>query len=578
MAQVAPLVANQDLYPIAVLIDELRHDDVQTRLNAVRQLEYIALALGPSRTRGELIPFLMESVDDDDIVLGATAEKMGCMVDAVGGSDWAYILLRPLEDLLMLDEASIREKAQSSILSVQAQMSPKHIEEFSFPVMSRLATNDWFVARVAACSLLGSVCRRVFSEEMIRVFVELCADETPMVRRAAMMAISEMGEVVPQNKLRDILDAFRRLARDDQESVRIVTISAAMNLADKVIKNPQEIYNALFPEIRACLDDPNWRVRVTVAGAIAEIIKNTPVKNHQQTLDMYIKLLGDAEAEVRCLAVSKLSNVSAFKADRSFLTLLNSSFTKLIRDESEAVRAALAETLTKACPVFGASLTADALLPLILKLLRDSSNSVRLKVVSNLEHITCLLKLDEMKPAIIPAIVELASDRQWRVRILVLEYAPGLAKSFGEKIFIEEMLPVVMRWLSDPVFKVREAAAGNLCKLAQQLGPESTVANLVPGIVDLSKNNNYLYRMTSLLAVNSLAQTLPERAVIDKLFPIVKGLVADLVPNVRFNVALTLRILADKVGGKKIYGDEISKLLKQLSADSDKDVKFFASH
>ena len=84
--------------------------------------------------------------------------------------------------------------------------------------------------------------------------------------------------------------------------------------------------------------------------------------------------------------------------------------------------------------------------------------------------------------------------------------------------------------------------------------------------------------MTSLLAVNSLAQTLPERAVIDKLFPIVKGLVADLVPNVRFNVALTLRTLADKVGGKKIYGDEISKLLKQLSADSDKDVKFFASH
>ena len=48
----------QDLYPIAVLIDELKHDDVSVRLAAIRRLSTIALALGPERTRDELIPFL----------------------------------------------------------------------------------------------------------------------------------------------------------------------------------------------------------------------------------------------------------------------------------------------------------------------------------------------------------------------------------------------------------------------------------------------------------------------------------------------------------------------------------------
>jgi serine/threonine-protein phosphatase 2A regulatory subunit A len=48
----------ETLYPVAVLIDELKHDDVTLRLNAVRRLGTIALALGPDRTRDELIPFL----------------------------------------------------------------------------------------------------------------------------------------------------------------------------------------------------------------------------------------------------------------------------------------------------------------------------------------------------------------------------------------------------------------------------------------------------------------------------------------------------------------------------------------
>uniref|UniRef100_A0A914Z1N3 Uncharacterized protein n=1 Tax=Panagrolaimus superbus TaxID=310955 RepID=A0A914Z1N3_9BILA len=47
-----------NLYPIAVLIDELRNEDVQLRLNSIRKLSTIALALGVERTRKELIQFL----------------------------------------------------------------------------------------------------------------------------------------------------------------------------------------------------------------------------------------------------------------------------------------------------------------------------------------------------------------------------------------------------------------------------------------------------------------------------------------------------------------------------------------
>jgi serine/threonine-protein phosphatase 2A regulatory subunit A len=50
--------ADEQLYPIAVLVDELKHEDVILRLNAIRRLSTIACALGPQRTRDELVPFL----------------------------------------------------------------------------------------------------------------------------------------------------------------------------------------------------------------------------------------------------------------------------------------------------------------------------------------------------------------------------------------------------------------------------------------------------------------------------------------------------------------------------------------
>lgn len=56
------------LYPIAVLIDELRNDDVQNRLNSIKKLSTIALALGEERTRTELIPFLTDTIYDEDEV------------------------------------------------------------------------------------------------------------------------------------------------------------------------------------------------------------------------------------------------------------------------------------------------------------------------------------------------------------------------------------------------------------------------------------------------------------------------------------------------------------------------------
>ena len=45
------MVENNQLYPIAVMIDELKSADQKKRISAVKNLNTIAIALGHERTR-----------------------------------------------------------------------------------------------------------------------------------------------------------------------------------------------------------------------------------------------------------------------------------------------------------------------------------------------------------------------------------------------------------------------------------------------------------------------------------------------------------------------------------------------
>jgi serine/threonine-protein phosphatase 2A regulatory subunit A len=111
-AQLHPLPSLVPLCPI----DELKSDDVSLRLTSIRRLSTIALALGPQRTRDELIPFLQDQLDDEDEILLALAEELGAFGEYVGGKEYAHLVLGPLENLAAVEETLVREKVRPSSL------------------------------------------------------------------------------------------------------------------------------------------------------------------------------------------------------------------------------------------------------------------------------------------------------------------------------------------------------------------------------------------------------------------------------------------------------------------------------
>lgn len=211
----------------------------------------IALALGVERTRSELIPFLTDTIYDEDEVLLALAEQLGTFTPLVGGAEHVHCLLPPLESLATVEETIVRDKAVESLRIIAEEHSPADLEAHFVPLVKRLATGDWFTSRTSGCGLFAVAYARVSSNvkgtymenrdryslmggrfeissslrlaDLRSLFRNLCQDDTPMVRRAASGKLGEFAKVVEVEFLKsDLIPMFINLAMDEQASVLLI--------------------------------------------------------------------------------------------------------------------------------------------------------------------------------------------------------------------------------------------------------------------------------------------------------------------------------------------------------------------
>ncbi|EOA12055.1 hypothetical protein CARUB_v100079670mg, partial [Capsella rubella] len=301
---------DEPLYPIAVLIDELKNDDIQLRLNSIRRLSIIARALGEERTRKELIPFLSENNDDDDEVLLAMAEELGVFIPYVGGVEHAHVLLPPLETLSTVEETCVREKAVESLCRIGSQMRETDLVEHFLPLAKRLAAGEWFTARVSACGIFHIAypsAPDLLKAELRSIYSQLCQDDMPMVRRAAATNLGKFAATIDSAHLKtEIMSMFDDLTQDDQDSVRLLAVEGCAALGK--LLEPQDCVTHILPVIVNFSQDKSWRVRYMVANQLYELCEAVgPEPTKTDLVPAYVRLLRDNEAEVRIAAAGKVT-------------------------------------------------------------------------------------------------------------------------------------------------------------------------------------------------------------------------------------------------------------------------------
>ena len=543
---------------ILCLIDELKSEDNTTRIQAIDRLETIAKAIGEERTKEELVPYTAELLDDDnEEVLVAVAKKLGDLSNYLGNSSNLVCLLSPLNILAANEENNVREKAVNSLNMIAEKMSGKVIEESYLPMLNTLATNDWYSARIASCSLFSVIFPKVSEDnqsKLIKLFVELGKDDTPMVRRAAASNMGNMCSIVSNADLGRLLEL---LTTDEHDSVRQNALESIAKVMNK--------YNDLIQLVKKLAKDKSWRVRYTVVEHLHEYLE--PFESASNIVNEVVGLMNDSEPEVKCITLANLVHVIEKLSNDNIEVYILPSFEKLSKDTSQYVRLSLVQAICQTSSFFGVDTSIQKLLPIINSLIKDDSFDVRISFADNMHAFNASLGCEKVLMYSVPLILQMMKDNQWRLRLKVVECLPQVAEMIGINNFNDQITESMAKWIEDSVFAVREATLEAIKQIASLYGEEWLKSRFFSVIQSLVNNPVFVKRMSALSALNKFGEFFGAK----DFYAFVDILSNDPVPNIKFNVAKII-----KNNHKKIKGYSFIKLLEKLKGDNDLDVKYFA--
>ncbi|RCK57849.1 Protein phosphatase PP2A regulatory subunit A [Candida viswanathii] len=615
---------NDDLYPLALLMDELKHDDVSNRVEAMQKLDTIAIALGPERTRKELLPFLNDvAQDDEEEVFTVLASKLGDFIPLIGGHEYNEPLITILTILASMEEPLVRDRAIESLNKISLELTKEELTGIFLNLIQNLSQGNWFLKKIAACGLYQAVIIKVDAatrQNLLKLYLKLVTDDYPMVRRASATNLPRLIDLLTEftennpndvNKVTNedweiISKMFQHLITDDQDSVKFLSVDVLISILEFFQKINEYSFNSDFlSSALKLIKDESWRVRYTAADRYSKIARNFTHNELDlfQLIDPFISLMKDHEGEVRKAVAKQLpvfcQLLTKFPLTKS--TILNKIVpivNELSQDPQENVRASLASTITELSPILEKQATIDKLLPVFLIMLKDEFPDVRLNIISNLSVVNETIGINLLSTNLLPAITELAQDGKWRVRLAIIEYIPKLANQLGESFFNDELLSLCMSWLWDPVFAIREAAVNNLKELTIIFGSDWAQREILNRLLnqgdkidedDKIDYSNFIIRITCLFAITSLIPVIDYKILVDKVLPFINSLITDSVPNIRFNVAKSYLTLVEALTSKKnnlpIKEEELKKLinleilsnLEKLENDDDVDVRFYST-
>lgn len=553
-------------------IEKLRSDELPLRVEAARKLSTIASALGPQRTREELLPFLSDGVDDDDEVLEAIAVSLGKLIPYVGGPSHASALLHPLELLLAVEENVVREKASTSVISISNSMTPnKYMEEY-IPMIGRLANKEWFTARISACGLIPVAFPKMMSDMKIQLeyldyFGNLCKDDAPMVRRIAarnlgklfLTVVETLGPsclVAPGTEggggaegssggeqqqggltvITNLLDLYESLAAGDQpDSVRLHTTQNCV----------------YFGQAMTYMKD---KLSSTTAEGVVEGMMGAgmEVDSGKTNIDMLVKrilplivaTIDDRSWRVRWTAASKFADVvHAFSKLSGTMDALVPAYEKLLQDPEAEVRTAatfnLSEVAKTGALVYPAGWTGPA---------GGSGGGgdsesdgesggtggggTRIPVATRL----------------VKRVMQLTEDDSENVRAALAMVATDLAPILGRDATIEHLLPPMLLLLRDSTSEVRLNIISSLSLLNDVIGAELLTQSLLPAILDLAEDGKWRIRLAVIERIPLLAKQLGKEFFTDRLLSLCVGWLGDDISSIREAAAKDLKELTALLG------------------------------
>lgn len=570
------------------LKEEIWNDTAAVRIGAASRVHLIASALGPEKSTTELVPVLAQVIKEEPLCNDAEfmysmAKQFLVLSEYIDGRD--ELLIGPLEHLAAQDETLVREQAIQSLCEIVTKR-PALAPEYLLPALHRLATTtDFFTARISACALLPTAYRFAGERQkagLREVYSSLCADDVPMVRRAAAHRMHDLVSVCDKEDiLGSLIGLYKQHSREDtQDTIRVSSVHTTLVISKMLSEDENKQHT--ISVVKDAAEDRSWRVRLTAAKNFDGLCAGFgPQIVSTHLLPLLVQLMKDSEQQVRTEAVQVvepcLGLPHALTADQLQQHVLP-QLLSMGSDPALPVRAALAQVLGPLAKVLGREGTERQLLGLVSELTGDEFYDVRIGVVSSVGLLCDILGDGAPARSLLSTVQGLILDDRWRIRQKVVEQVPKLARLFGVSVFESALEAMYLSGLHDPVHAVREVASQNLKEITSTFGSRWAVEHLLPKLVEqYSQGAGYVNRVTSLHALQQLSGVMSPEQVMQFVIPVLVKATKDGVPNVRICACLNIMWLVENCDlGSAAISTVIKPTLVELEHDSDIDVQYYS--
>ena len=572
-----PVSDKLDQITATKLLEDLQSTDLKIKKYAVQNLRGISLALGRERTRKELLPYLNSCIDEEeDEIIIELAKVLSNFIDCIGGKQYIKELFNLLEVILAIDEPFVIKESINSIKLIVKQIGKvSEVENDLISMINNLYSTDDINQKKSAMNLLIFLFKDLNENNKniaISYFDKLVVDNNIYIRKELLNEITEITLLLPIDYIKKLINI---ILKDKNDSMRIDIVNIIMSIRQH--PNINDFISVIYELIPKLSEDTNWRVRLTVADKLNDILKfpNIDNKFRQTSITIFAKLIEDTEPEIRNICCLRLEEICKILKNENGFDIILQNLRKLEKDQKNYVRGALASNVLKISSIIGDK-TKVYVFPIFLTLIKDENLEIRMTLINNLSELDKEIKINNIIESVMPPIKEISTNKSWRVRIQVMEIIPVLSKLFSQQLFMSHIFPICISALMDSVFSIREAASKVFVTIYKDVKNDEFEKKLLEKINELCNSTSYLLRNTVLVYIKFFIKNLEDKIYFDffekKLIGIVLMLSKDKIANIRISCGFVLNKIKDiKFKDNKI-NSEINSVIEILKKDADTDV------
>ncbi len=505
------------------------------------------------------------------------------------------VILEHLKTLCAEEEIIVREQAVGSLQRIISKLTPEQILGNVMKIYTHLVSNEWFVCRYSAAYLAPVIISALNSGKPLtkdetvscenetlataiqqaihairNSFVHNCADDTPMVRRASALNLSQYAQCFgPEALLSDPYQLLRNFSVDDREAIRAIAASQAVAIA--AFCKRSSIANTILPILEGLGDDCAWAPRRAVAVGIPTLCKVlTPIEVVLYVVPLTLRAAFDGIQEVRLAACQALwplvevlkpflsnRNIAPSSPDHVLLTNITTLFERLANDSSPAVKIELANSLRFLPPIFTRDYVNKYFVPTFTSFAEDANAEVRTAILGSLDSVARSAGAHALGGQLIATLGRLMGDKSWRVRRACIYNYSTIASLVGPRLFDKRMSEFIPYSFKDHNQSPRQAMCEQAASLIRILGAQWAQEKLVPITKELfSPQSNYVARVTCMTFIEKTLDEVSPEIVHKHYFPHVILGIQDAVPNVvvvALRCAMSMCVFIDTPSLHRLY-------------------------